>query len=109
MQQEVLEYIRKCQAMGMSDQAISSGLKNAGWNETAISQAWAEMKKPNAQTIPNELSLWGKYKKIILGAAILLLLLGGGRLEQLLHKGQIALPRAELLGVIGEALFRVRE
>ena len=78
MQQEVLEYIRKCQAMGMSDQAISSGLKNAGWNETAISQAWAEMKKPNAQTIPNELSLWGKYKKIILGAAILLLLLGGG-------------------------------
>src|SRR3989344_1653925 len=78
MQQEVLEYIRKCQAMGMSDETISSGLKNAGWDETAISHAWAEMKKPNAQTLPNELSFWDKYKKIIWGVSILLLLLGGG-------------------------------
>ncbi|MDP3993969.1 MAG: hypothetical protein Q8P75_03260 [bacterium] len=90
MRQEILEYIRKCQALGMSDGAIGTSLKNAGWDEAAISQAWAEIKNPtptailgatnaeNAVLENGELSFWDKHKKLILGTAISLVILSGG-------------------------------
>jgi hypothetical protein len=103
---EILEYIRKCLDLGLSEQDIKAQLKQAGWDENLISQAWTETQRtlmprvrsselgpleilnpsadpaavPEGEEMPAPPSLWSRVKLFIFIGAAIIILGGGGYL-----------------------------
>ena len=69
---ELIDYIRKTQKLGFQAEEINEQLYKAGWNETAISEAWTKL-----STSPFAfLKFW--YKKLLILVIVILVLGGGG-------------------------------
>lgn len=79
MENEILDYIQKCQGLGLTEQEINEQLKSAGWQENQIAAAWENLKQTSALPgLPISKPFWKNYKLLLPIAAGIILLGGGG-------------------------------
>ncbi len=83
MSHEIIDYIKKCQKMGVAEDLISQQLREVGWAEEDIAQAWETARKSSlVQKILSKISIpeFPKLPKRYLmgiGIGIVIILLGG--------------------------------
>ncbi|MDP3741315.1 MAG: hypothetical protein Q8R08_03225 [bacterium] len=79
---DAVKYIKKCLKMGIEENVINSQLKEAGWDDTVISEAWFEVRTKKTFSLPSFASLISiarpQYLKYAVAIVAVCIAFGGG-------------------------------